>query len=220
MIDPHGDLVEDTKSFLASFAAHEREEILERVVVVDPTDPKYTVGFNPLESLPGVSAAEQAQELISAFRKIWADSWGTRMEDLLRNSLIALGEACLTLVELPRFLTVQPFRRQVLLQVSHPIVRDYFERFDTLTDRARVTWVEPVTNKTNALLADQRVSQLFASRKSTFQLREIMDSGKILLVKLDKGRLRDSADLLGSLVLAKIKMAAFSWSNVPLQTNI
>ena len=63
MIDPHGDLVEDTKSFLASFAAHEREEILERVVVVDPTDPKYTVGFNPLESLPGVSAAEQAQEL-------------------------------------------------------------------------------------------------------------------------------------------------------------
>ena len=99
--------------------------------------------------------------------------------------------------------------------MSHPVARDYFERFDTLTERARITWIEPVTNKINALLADERVGQLFASPKSTFQLRDVMDSGKILLVKLDKGRLRDSADLLGSLILAKIKMAAFSRSDVP-----
>ena len=215
VIDPHGDLVEDIKGFLACYAAYHGEEVFDRVVVVDPTDPKYTAGFNPLESLPGVSVAEQAQELISAFRKIWADSWGPRMEDLLRSSLIALGEAGLTLVELPRFLTSQGFRRRVLEQVSHPIARDYFQRFDTLTERARITWIEPVTNKINALLADERVGQLFASPKSTFQLRDVMDSGKILLVKLDKGRLRDSADLLGSLILAKIKMAAFSRSDVP-----
>ena len=97
VIDPHGDLVEDIKGFLACYADYYGEEVFDRVVVVDPTDPKYTVGFNPLERLPGVSVAEQAQELISAFRKIWADSWGSRMEDLLRNSLIALGEAGLTL---------------------------------------------------------------------------------------------------------------------------
>lgn len=211
VIDPHGDLVEDIKGFLACY----REEVFDRVVVVDPTDPKFTVGFNPLEKQPGVSVVEQAQELISAFRKIWSDSWGSRMEDLLRNSLIALGEAELTLVELPRFLTSQGFRTGVLQQVSHPIARDYFERFDMLTDRARITWIEPVTNKINALLADERVGQLFASPKSTFQIRDVMDSGKILLVKLDKGRLRDSADLLGSLILAKIKMAAFSRSDVP-----
>ena len=215
VIDPHGDLVEDIKGLIACHAAYYGEELLDRVVVVDPTDPKYTVGFNPLEVLPGISAAEQAQELISAFRKIWSDSWGSRMEDLLRSSLIALGEAGLTLVELPRFLTSQRFRSRVLQQVSHPVARNYFERFDTLTDRARITWIEPVTNKINALLADERVGQLFASPKSTFQLRDVMDSGKVLLVKLDKGRLRDSADLLGSLILAKIKMAAFSRSDIP-----
>ena len=215
VIDPHGDLVEDIKGFLACYAGYYGEEVFDRVVVVDPTDPKYTAGFNPLERLPGVSVAEQAQELISAFRKIWADSWGSRMEDLLRSSLLALGEAELTLVELPRFLTSQGFRKRVLQQVSHPVAQDYFQRFDTLTERARITWIEPVTNKINALLADERVSQLFASPKSTFQLREVMDSGKVLLVKLDKGRLRDSADLLGSLILAKIKMAAFSRSDVP-----
>ena len=98
VIDPHGDLVEDIKGVLACYADTYGEEVFDRVVVVDPTDPKYTVGFNPLEVLPGISAAEQAQELISAFRKMWADSWGSRMEDLLRSSLIALGEAGLTLV--------------------------------------------------------------------------------------------------------------------------
>ena len=101
VIDPHGDLVEDIKGLIACHAEYRGKEVFDRVVVVDPTDPKYIVGFNPLESLPGVSAVEQAQELISTFRKIWADSWGSRMEDLLRNSLIALGEAELTLVELP-----------------------------------------------------------------------------------------------------------------------
>lgn len=124
IIDPHGDLVEDIKGFLACYADHLGNEVFDRVVVIDPTDPKYTAGFNPLEKLPGVSVAEQAQELISAFRKIWADSWGSRMEDLLRNSLIALGEVGLTLVELPRFLTSQGLRRRVLQQVSHPVARD------------------------------------------------------------------------------------------------
>ena len=214
IIDPHGDLVEDIKGLLACCAQYLGDEVFNRVVIVDPTDPNYTVGFNPLERLPGVSVVEQAQELISTFRKIWADSWGSRMEDLLRNSLIALGEAGLTLVELPQFLTSQGFRRSVLEKVGHPIAKDYFQRFDALTERARITWIEPVTNKINALLADERVRQLFASPKSTFQLRDVMDSGKVLLVKLDKGRLRDSADLLGSLILAKIKMTAFSRSDV------
>jgi hypothetical protein len=215
VIDPHGDLVEDIKGALAIYADIYGSEALEHVVVLDPTDPERTVGFNPLEQLPGVSVSEQAQELISTFRKIWADSWGARMEDLLRSSLIALGEAELTLVELPRFLTSQSYRKGVLTQVSHPVVLQYFQRFDAMTERSRLTWIEPVTNKINALLADERVGQLLASPHSTFGLRDVMDSGKILLVKLDKGRLRDSADLLGSLILAKIKMAAFSRSDVP-----
>ena len=118
-------------------------------------------------------------------------------------------------MELPRSLTHQGSRSQVLHHVSHPVARDYFQRFDSLTERARITWIEPVASKVNALLADVRVAQLFALPNSTFQLWDVMDSGKILLVNLDKGRLRDSADLLGSLILAKIKMAAFFRSDVP-----
>ncbi len=213
IIDPHGDLVSDIKGYLST--QYGRQHLSDKVILVDPTDPDYTVTFNPLEIAPGVSITEQVNELISAFRKIWSDSWGVRMEDLMRNSMIALGEADLTLTELPRFLLRRDFRSIVLEKVNHPIVKDYFHRFDSMTDRGQASWVEPVMNKINAFFSDERIRQMFASStKSSFNLREIMDSGKILLVKLDKGRLKDSADLLGSLLLAKIQMAAFSRTDI------
>ncbi len=209
VIDPHGDLVEEIKGYLSIQCGH--QNLSDRIILVDPTDPDYTVTFNPLEKAPGVSITEQVNELISAFRKIWSDSWGVRMEDLMRNSMIALGEADLTLTELPRFLLRRDFRNIVLGKVNHPIAKDYFHRFDSMTDRGQAPWIEPVMNKINAFFSDERIRQMFASStKSSFNLREIMDSGKILLIKLDKGRLKDSADLLGSLLLAKIQMAAFS----------
>ena len=137
------------------------------------------------------------------------------MEDLLRNSLIALGEAELTLAELPALMTNDRFRTSVISRVTHPIALEYFHRFNTLTERARITWTEPVMNKVNALLTDDRVRQMLSYPKSTFNLRELMDNKKVLLIKLDKDKLRDTADLLGSVFMAKIKMAAFSRSDVP-----
>lgn len=221
VIDPHGDLIEDLKQYVTALGASKGERFLrEQVVLVDLADPHQTVAFNPIEQLPGVSAGEQAAELISAFRKIWADSWGVRMEDLLRNSLIALSEAQRSLAELPAFLADTATRKHVLEQLSHPIALEYFGRFNRLSDRAQLTWAEPVLNKVNALLANDRVRHLLAAPRSTFNLREVMDSGKILLVKLDKGRLKDSADLLGSLILSKIQLAVFSRSDTPAHRRI
>jgi len=214
VIDPHGDLIEDIKGFLVLRYKADAPEISDRVVLIDPTDPEYTVTFNPLEKIPGVPLAEQANELISAFRKIWSDSWGVRMEDLMRNSLIALGEAELTLTELPQFLGHRSVRQSIMEKVSHPLAQEYFKRFDNLTDRGQVTWIEPIMNKINAFFSDERIRHIFSSEKSSFNLREIMDHRKILLIKLDKGKLKDSADLLGSLLMAKIQMAAFSRSDI------
>ena len=215
VIDPHGDMIEDVKGFLILQYSPDDPEITDKVILIDPTDPIFTVTFNPLEKMPGVPLAEQANELICAFRKIWSDSWGVRMEDLMRNSLIALGEAGLTLIELPAFLSNRSIRQGVLEKVSHPLAKEYFRRFDTITDRSQITWIEPVMNKINAFFSDERIRHIFSSAKSSFNLREIMDNKKILLIKLDKGKLKDSADLLGSLLMAQIQMAAFSRSDVP-----
>lgn len=217
VIDPHGDLVQDIKGLIA--ASYQKGQQLPRlpqkVILIDPADPDFTVTFNPLEKLPHVSIPEQVGELISAFKKIWASAWGVRMEDLMRNALIALGEAELTLVEMPAFLTRRAFRKGVLKKVTHPVTLEYFKRFDTMTDRSQITWIEPVMNKINAFFSDDRIRQMFSSARSSFDLRKIMDQKKILLINLDKGKLIGSSDLLGALLMAKIQMAAFSRSEIP-----
>ncbi len=213
LIDPHGDLVEEIKSFLASVLS--KEEIEERVIYVDPASVEYTIAFNPLEKIEGVLPSEIAAELIEAFKKIWHDSWGARMEDLLRNTLIALIEADLTLVDLPQFLINEDTRLDVLEKVKHPITKQYFQRFNNLAPKTRDEWMESTLNKVNAFLSDDRLRDMFSFKKSSFSLREIMDSRRILLLKLDRGRLKENADLIGSLFMTKIKLAAFSRSEVP-----
>jgi hypothetical protein len=218
VIDPHGDLVEDVKGYLALTLP--KEVLEERVVLIDPTDEKYTVAFNPLEKLEGVSSAEIAAELVEAFKKIWIDAWGARMEDLLRNTLIALIEAELTLDNLPRFLIDDDFRENVLERVTHPIAKKYFQRFNALAPRTREEWMESTLNKVNAFLSDDRIREIFSYQKSSFNLREIMDNKKILLIKLDRGRLKENGDLLGSLLMTKIRMAAFSRSDIPREKRV
>jgi hypothetical protein len=218
VIDPHGDLIEDVKGYLA-FALSE-DDLQERVLLIDPTDEKYTVAFNPLEKLEGVSPAEIAAELVEAFKKIWFDAWGARMEDLLRNTLIALIEAELTLTDLPRFLIDEDFRENVLERVEHPIAKRYFQRFNSLAPRTREEWMESTLNKVNAFLSDDRIREMFSFEKSSFNLREIMDGQKILLIKLDRGRLKENGDLIGSLLMTKIRMAAFSRTDIPKEKRI
>ncbi len=215
VIDPHGDLTEDIKGYLYIFHKDNPEFLHERVVLIDPTNKKQVVAFNPLEITKGESAASIASELTEAFKKIWHDAWGARMEDLLKNTLIALIQNNLTLAELPLFLTDTEVRRKILGKVEHSVSRQYFQHFNSLPRTKQDEWMESTLNKVNAFLFDNSIRQLLASPKSSFNLREAMDEGKLILVKLDKGRLKGSADLLGSLLLAKIQAAAFSRTDTP-----
>ena len=210
VIDPHGDFTEDIKGYLYALKKHAADLLQEYVVLIDPTDKVNTVTFNPLERTAGESSARVASELTEAFKKIWHDAWGARMEHLLKNTLIALVENNLTLAELHLFLTDPQVRRKVLERVNHDVCREYFERFNSLRRNTQDEWMESTLNKVDAFLFDPDIKQMLSSPKSSFNLREIMDEGKILLVKLDKGRLKGNADLLGSLLLAKIQAAAFS----------
>lgn len=210
VIDPHGDLIEAVKSRVA-LTGYDLEE---RAVVIDPTDKEFSVCFNPLEKMEGVSAAELAAELVLVFKKIWYDAWGARMEDIFRNTLIALIENGLTLAEVPTILTNAALRANLTSHIENETCREFFQKFDSWSKNTRAEWTESTLNKVNAFLSDERIRDIFVSPKSSFNLRKIMDEGKILLIKLDKGRLKGASDLLGSLLLSKIQMAAFSRADI------
>lgn len=215
LIDPHGDLFEDTLGYLA--LTHDEEFLHNNVVVLDPTNETHTATFNPLQALEGISSAEIANELVFVFQKVWGDSWGPRMADMIRMSIVALCENGLTLNELPPLLTNAAFRKNVLENVHDDICLRYFhDRYNVQPKKTQAEWSEAVLNKMNSLLSDDRIRHIFAAEKGSFNIREIMDSGKILLVKLDRGRLKGAADTLGALLTSAFQMAAYSRSDIPL----
>jgi hypothetical protein len=210
VLDPHGDLIENLKAYIALA----EDDLNERVVLIDPTDKINSVCFNPLELSDGVSPAAQAAELVLVFKKIWGDSWGARMEDIFRNTLIVLIENGLTLAEVPLILTDDAVRVKLTANIKNETCRDFFAKFDSWSKTVRREWTESTLNKVNAFLSDDRVRQIFLSPKSSFNLRDVMDNGKILLVKLDKGHLKGASDILGSLLMSKIQMAAFARTDI------
>jgi hypothetical protein len=212
VIDPHGDLTENIKGWLYYKT---QKDFQKDIILIEPANPGQTVSFNPLEPIPGISSSEIASELVEVFRKIWIDSWGERMADIMRNSLIALAENGLTLAELPTFLTDAAFRRKAMLNVKSPTCLERLKYFNSLPPSTWREWIESTLNKVDAFLSDARIRNIFSSSKSSFNLREIMDSGKILLVNLSRGRLKGGANLLGALLVSKIQMAAFSRADMP-----
>jgi hypothetical protein len=207
VIDPHGDLIADIKGWLYFWSD---KDFKKDIVLIDPSDPENTASFNPLEPINGIPPERLAGQLVEAFKKIWADAWGERMADIMRNSLIALAENNLTLLELPLLLTEPEARKKILQNVKSVTCRQRFKYFESLSVRTWREWMESTLNKVDAFLSDPAIRQIFASPQSSFNLRDIMDNKKILLVNLNKGKLGDSANLLGALLVSKIKMAAFS----------
>jgi hypothetical protein len=149
-------------------------------------------------------------ELVSAFEKMYGTAWGARLEAVLRNSLIVLIENELPLTEISLVLQDSAVRDKLLRNVKNETCREYFrDEFNKWPERTRLEWIQSTTNKINAFFSDERIRRIFASPKSSFSLRDLMDNGKILLINLSKGDLGEkNSYLLGSLFLTKIQMEA------------
>ena len=211
VLDLHGDLTQSLLAFLAGLSSARSR----RLHLLDPSARAGAPGFNPLEVPPGVEPFGQMLELLGVFKRIWAEFWGPRMEEILRNSLLALMEEKLTLLELQPFLTDREFRLRVVGKLQNPGVREFWlARFERLSRAAQAAYVEPVLNKAGAFTSDPYLRALLGQEKSTINLRRIMDRGDALLVNLAKGQLKENALLLGALLVTKLQLAALSRSRL------
>jgi len=206
LFDPHGDLVEH----LLAWMPEERKSDL---IYFDAPDGSTPLGFNPLERIPPGKRALAASGMLGVFKKIWADSWGPRLEHILRNALLALlDQPEATLADILRLLHDRDFRKNAADRVRNSQVRDFWLReFEGYPANFRAEAVAPIQNKVGAFLADPILQGILTQPRSSFDLRKVMDEGGILLVNLAKGKLgEDTAALLGALLVSRIGLAALS----------
>ncbi|MGH7936599.1 MAG: type IV secretory system conjugative DNA transfer family protein, partial [Chthoniobacterales bacterium] len=209
------DLHGDATSFLAaSIAARERllrRDLSDRLILIEPADQHASVGMNPLEGQATHDRFVQIAEFAQILKQRWHLEFGARTDELLRNSLYALAENQLTLLELAPLLTDAGFRTACLKKVTNAEVRQYFEvRYDAVSEPMRAVMREPVLNKISAFTADQHFRHIVGQRHSTFSVLDAMDHGFWLILNLHKGRLGEQAATLGSLFLTTVKNALFS----------
>jgi hypothetical protein len=211
LVDPHGDFAEKIIDFIPSHRMND-------VVYLNPSDIEHPVGFNILE----VKNEEQkhliAAGLMGTFKKIWPDVWSARMEYILNNTLLALLEyPGSTLLGINRLLSEKTFRKKVLRQVTDPVIKGFWHNeFENYEPRYQKEAVAPIQNKIGQFLSASVIRNMVAQVKSTVDIREAMDSGKILIMNLSKGRIgEDNSRLLGGMLITKIQLAAMERVDIP-----
>jgi hypothetical protein len=205
LFDLHGDLIPQ----ILAFIAQKHPDYAARLVLIDPANPEYAVGLNPLEVTDEYSRFREVAEITRSLADRW-DFKGARTEELLRNTLYALSVNGLTILEAALFLSNDDYRSALLKKVSNQDVLEYFElRFNPVSDAMKATMREPVLNKLSEFTADPHFRYNLGQRHSTFSFDEVLSEGKIVLVNLNKGRLGIHSTMFGSLILAKLKAAIF-----------
>lgn len=211
LIDPHGDLAAEVLRLVPK-GRHEEQ------IAFDPATPGGIVAYNPLDVADPRRRHLAAAGLVAAFRKIWTDSWGPRMEYILYNTLRALLDfPGSSLLDVPRLLTDVLYRGVVLRYVTEPRVRDFWlKEFAGYPPTFRAEAIAPIQNKVGQYLASPLVRQILQRRDGNLDLRRVMDDGKILIANLSKGKLGESTSaLLGALLIAGLELAALARADVP-----
>lgn len=207
LLDPHGDLVEDVLGLVP-------DERHGDVVLFDPSDEEFPIGFNILRAHSGREKDLLASDLVAIFRR-FSTSWGDQMTAVLGNAILAFLESDGggTLVDLRRFLVEREFRERFLKTVSDPQVPYFWEReFPLLSGRPQM----PILTRLDAFLRQKSIRYMVAQKESKLDLGAVMDDGRIFLAKLAQGAIgEENAHLLGSLLVAKFHQMALAREGLP-----
>ena len=210
-IDPHGDTAEKLLKAVPSNRIND-------VIYLNPADQNFPLAFNVMESVDPDYRHLVASGLIGVFKKIWADSWGPRLEYILRNAILALLEyPGSTLLGVTRILVDKKYRERVVDKVTDPVIRQFWvDEFPKWSDKVLQEVVSPIQNKVGQFLSSSLIRNIVGQTQSSFDIRDIMDSRKILILNLSKGRIgEDNSALLGAMMITKIQLAAMGRVDIP-----
>jgi hypothetical protein len=217
LLDPHGDLARAALDHVPRRRSND-------LIYINPADMSWPVGFNPLARVPDDLKPIVADGVVSAFRHVWPDSWGPRLDYILTNAVRALLDVPgATLLMLPRLLIDDPYRLHLIERhVTDPVVRGFWlNEYAGYDDRFRSQAIAPIQNKIGKALMVPSLRNMLAQPKSTVTLRRLIDEHAIVICNLSKGALGEStAHLLGALLTTALAQAALSRANVRSEARV
>ncbi|MDR0370060.1 MAG: type IV secretion system DNA-binding domain-containing protein [Candidatus Peribacteria bacterium] len=210
ILDPHGELVD---TIVESIPSHRIND----VILFDISDTEYPIGFNLLQADNEDEKNRIASGVVSTFQKLFDNSWGPRLEYILRNVVLSIIDyPNATLMHILRVLTDKEFREEVISHVKDSVLLKFWNNeFNKRQDRQREEAVGPITNKVGQFLSSRLVRNVFGQPRSRLSMRKAMDEGKIVLVNLSKGKIgEDNANMIGSLLVTKIQIDAMARADI------
>lgn len=210
VIDPHGDLAEATLSFVPKSRTND-------VILFDPSDREFPISFNMLECPNPDQRDLVASGVLGVFKKMFAESWGPRLEHILRNTLLALIEVGgQSLLGILRMLADKKYRAEIVSQVKDPVVLSFWnDEFGVWQPKQVTEAVAPIQNKVGQFLSSSLVRNILGQTKSSFDVRHAMDNGKIIVVNLSKGKIgEDVSAMLGAMFITKFQIDVMSRADI------
>lgn len=215
-VDPHGDAVE-------LLTHHIPRHRTSDIILFRPDDATHCVALNMLDCPDPTQRPLVASALVSAFKKVFAESWGPRLQFILTNTVLALLHVPdTTLVSVVRMLSDARYRQTIVARIDDPAVRSYWlHEFEPLSVRLKSEWTSPVLNKVGAVVTSPILRNVFGQSRSTINVRQAMDTRKVILCAFSKGRIGDDvATLLGSLFVSAVQIAALGRADQPERDRI
>lgn len=210
VIDPHGDLALDLLDCIPSHRIND-------VCYLDAGEREHPVGFNPASNIAPERRALAAAGMVAAFKHLWSDSWGPRLEHFLFHGIAALiARRQASLLDLPRLYTEDEFRERVLRSVRDPeTLRFWQQEFTGYSKSFRSEAIAPILNKAGQFAASTQLRLILGQRAPKFDLSFCMNERRILIANLAKGAIGEQAtNLLGSLLVSHLQLVAMERANI------
>ena len=210
VLDPHGDLAEQCLDLVPPTR-------IRKTLYFNPADADHPISFNPLAGVKPEHHAIRAIEIVGAFKSIWSDSWGPRLEHVLFHTLLALLEAGnATLLSIPQMLLNKSYRAAVVKTIKDPTCAGFWhDEFPALDKKFGMEAVSPVLNKIGQLLSSPVLRAILGQPVSAFDPRHLIDNNYLVIINLSKGLIgAQHANLLGSLLIASFGTAAMSRADI------
>ena len=211
VLDPHGDLVDAILRYIP-------ENRIDDVILLDPGDTEFPIAFNPLEKVDDAFKMQVTLGFLQIFKKLFGNNWSDRLEHVLRYTTLALLDSPnTTVLSILKMLTDKNYRQKIVARIQDSVVKNFWvAEFAAWSEKFDADAITPLLNKVGQFVATNMIRNIIGQPKTKFDIREIMDKKKIMLMKVSKGLLgEENSSLIGSMFITKLYQAAMSRADTP-----